>query len=76
MASFNAYKFNTKQIANEAMSYLNTHHGLPVSQGVTMFSASSYVQHPDGFYYIAYDTEWTSPLGEPVEIELTEQPLI
>jgi hypothetical protein len=72
----NGYKFNTKQIADGAMTYLNTHHGLPMPQGVTIFNESSYAQHADGFYYIAYDTEWTSPLGEPVEIELTEQSLI
>jgi hypothetical protein len=74
MEYINGYKFDTKQIANEAMSYLNTHHGLPVNGGVTMFGEVSYVQHPDGFYYIAYDKEWTLPLGEPVEIELIEQP--
>jgi hypothetical protein len=74
MAFFSGYKFDTKQIANEAMSYLNTHHGLPTENGITMFGESSYAQHPDGFYYIAYDKEWTSPLGEPVEIELIEQP--
>jgi hypothetical protein len=74
MAFINAYKFDTKKVADDAMTYLNTHHGLPVQDGETMFSASSYVQHPDGFYYIAYDKEWTSPLGEPVEIELIEQP--
>jgi hypothetical protein len=72
MALFNAYKFNTKKIADEAMSYLNSHHGLPVPQGVTIFNESSYAQHPDGFYYIAYDKEWTLPLGEPVEIEINE----
>jgi hypothetical protein len=74
MVHINGYKFDTKKVADEAVFYLNTHHGLPVFQGVTMFSSSSYAQHADGFYYIAYDTEWTSPLGEPVEIELIEQP--
>ena len=64
------YKFDTKQIADEAMSYLNTHYGLPVNGGVTKFDETSYIQHPDGFYYIAYDAEWTSCLGEPIEIEL------
>jgi hypothetical protein len=72
MVFISGYKFDTKQIANEAMAYLNIHHGLPVSKGVTIFNESSYAQHPDGFYYIAYDTEWTSPLGEPVEIKKTE----
>lgn len=70
MALFNGYKFETKQIADEAMDYLNAHHVLPVSGGVTKFGENSYTQHPDGFYYIAYDAEWTSCLGEPIEIEL------
>ena len=72
MAFLKAYKFNTKQIADEAVSYLNTHHGLPVQGGETMFGVSNYTQHADGFYYISFDTEWTSPLGEPIEIEITE----
>jgi hypothetical protein len=76
MAFISGYKFDTKQIADESMAYLNTHHGLPVPQGVTIFNESSYNQHIDGYYYIAYDIEWTSPLGEPIEIELTEQSLI
>ena len=70
MAFINGYKFNTKQIANEAMAYLNTHHELPVQGGETMFGESSYIQHADGFYYIGYNLKWTSPLGDPIEIEL------
>jgi hypothetical protein len=27
-------------------------------------------KHKDGFYYILFDTEWTSPLGEPITIEI------
>lgn len=72
MAHINGYKFNTKKIADEAMDYLNTHHGLPVKGGVTKFDENSYLQHPDGFYYIAYDAEWTSVLEEPIEIEIAE----
>ena len=74
MALFKVYKFNTKQIANEAMGYLNIHHGLPVKGGVTKFDENSYTQHADGYYYIAYDAEWTSVLGEPIEIEITTTP--
>lgn len=70
MELINVYKFATKQIADEAMRYLNTHHGLPVKGGLTKFDENSYTQHPDGFYYIAYKSEWTSVLGEPIEIEL------
>lgn len=70
MGLINGYKFETKQIADEAMGYLNTHHGLPVNGGVTKFDENSYTQHPNGFYYIAYNAEWTSCLGEPIEIEL------
>jgi len=70
MGLIKGYKFATKQIADEAMGYLNTHHGLPVKGGVTKFDETSYIQHPDGFYYIAYDAEWASVLGEPIEIEL------
>lgn len=70
MQYINGYRFETNQIADEAMDYLNTHHGLPVKGGVTKFNSGSYLQHPDGFYYIPYDSEWTSVLGEPIEIEL------
>ena len=71
MQFINGYKFDTKQIADEAMGYLNVHHGLPSKNGgSSYFSEDSYTQHPDGFYYIAYDAEWTSVLGEPIEIEL------
>lgn len=71
MQFINGYKFDTKQIANEAMGYLNTHHGLPDANGGTSyFSEASYKSHPDNFYYIEYDAEWTSCLGEPIEIEL------
>lgn len=66
------YKFNTKQIADEAMSYLNSHHVLPVKGGLTKFDSNSYSQHADDYYYIAYDEEWTSVLGEPIEIEINE----
>jgi hypothetical protein len=75
MAFINGYRFNTKQIVNEAMGYLNTHHGLPVKGGVTEFDESSYTQHVDGYYYIAYDDEWTSILGEPIEIEINVPPI-
>jgi hypothetical protein len=67
------HKFNNKQSADEAMAYLNQIYGLPVEGGISNFDETSYVQHPDGFYYIAYDEEWTSVLGEPIEIELPTQ---
>lgn len=70
MELFKVYKFDTKQIADEAMAYLNTHHGLPVKGGVTKFDENSYTKDPDGFYYIAYDAEWTSVLGDTTEIKL------
>lgn len=73
MELFNGYKFNTKQIADEAMDYLNTHHGLPVQNGVTKYDESSYKQHPDGFYYIPFDAEWTAILGTPTTIELEQE---
>ena len=74
MERISGYKFDTKQIADKAMSYLNTHHSLPTENGITMFGKGSYSQHADGFYYIAFDSEWTSALGEPIEIELIDLP--
>ena len=68
MAHFKIHKFNTKQIADDAMELLNVEHGLPVEDGITKFDNSSYQQHEDGYYFIAYDAEWTSCLGEPIEI--------
>jgi len=70
MAFIKAYKFETKQVANEAMNYLNAHHGLPVNGGATKFDENSYTKHADGYYYIAYDVEWTSVLGQPIEITI------
>ena len=61
------YRFETKQIADEAMDYLNTHHGLPIEGGTSYFSENSYKLHTDNFYYIEYN-EYTSCLGEPIEI--------
>jgi len=74
MAFINAYKFATKLMADQAMSYLNTHHDLPTKNGLTKFAEASYTQHTDGFYYIGYDLKWTSPLGEPVEIQINNLP--
>lgn len=74
MAHISGYQFATKLMADQAMSYLNTHHGLPTKNGITMFGEGSYSQHTDGFYYIAFDSEWTSALGDPIEIFLIEQP--
>lgn len=64
------HKFNTKQIADEAMQYLNQIHGLPVKDGLTKFDEISYYMHPDGFYYMPYSEDWTSELIEPIEIAL------
>ena len=72
MAFISGYKFDTKQIADNAMAYLNSHHELPTKNGLTKFDSNSYTQHDDGFYYIAYDDEWTSVLGEPMQIEIKE----
>lgn len=66
------YKFTTKEQANEAMELLNAEHGLPVDGGLTKFDENSYQLHPDGFYYIAYDAQWTAILGKPVDIVLPE----
>lgn len=67
------HKFETKKIADEAMAYLNTHHGLPVKGGVTKFDENAYKQHVDGFYYKEYDAEWTEVLGTPTTIELEQE---
>ena len=64
------HKFDTKQIANDAMKCLNQIRGLPVPNGLTKFDERSYYTHPDGFYYMPYSEEWTSVLGEPIEIDL------
>lgn len=61
------YKFETKQIADDAMKYLNSHHGLPTDWGTSYFGEESYKLHTNGFYYIEYN-EYTSCLGEPIEI--------
>lgn len=75
MERISGYKFATKLMADQAMSYLNTHHGLPTKNGITMFGEGSYSQHAEGFYYIAFDSEWTSALGDPLEIELIDSPI-
>lgn len=68
MAYIKIHKFDTQKIADDAMNYLNTHHGLPVKGGVTKFDNTSYTKHTDGYYYIAYDDDWTFVLGTPIEI--------
>lgn len=72
MASIKGYKFTTKEQANEAMEMLNAEHGLPVDGGLTKFDENSYQLHSDGFYYIAFDAEWTAILGKTVDIVLPE----
>ena len=67
------HKFNNKQSADEAMAYLNQIHGLPVEGGISKFDETSYRYSPEGFYYIPFSAEWTSELGETVEIELPTQ---
>jgi hypothetical protein len=67
------HKFDTKQIADEAMNYLNVHHGLPVQGGLTKFDETSYKQHSEGYYYIVYSEEWTGILGEPIEVDLNTE---
>ena len=72
MASIKGYIFTTKEQANEAMDMLNAEHGLPVDGGLTKFDENSYQLHLDGFYYIAFDAEWTAILGKPADIVLPE----
>lgn len=70
MQFIKGYKFNTKEQANSAMNYLNSEHGLPIEGGLTQFDESSYQLHPNGFYYIVHDNNWTYTLGQPTDIEL------
>jgi len=46
MPFISGYKFDTKKIADDAMTYLNTHHGLPVNGGLTKFDETSYTKRP------------------------------
>lgn len=64
------HKFDTKQIADDAMKYLNLFHKLPVTDGHTIYTEKSYKINPNGGFYIEYDEIWTKCLGEPIEITL------
>jgi hypothetical protein len=65
------YKF-TKEGLEKAVKDLNEYHGLPVKGGVTKFSEESFTKLNENEYFIAYDKDWTSILGEPIEVEINE----
>lgn len=67
------YKYNTIQDVDNAVEALNTYHGLPINGAATQFSRSSFMLHADGYYYIAYDNEWTEILGTPTIIDIEQE---
>lgn len=68
------HKFNTREEADEAVLFLNNHHGLPNDECVSQFSESSYKEHVNGFYYLNYSPKWTSILGTPEKITIESKP--
>lgn len=79
MESLLVHKFLTKEEADEAMSTLNTYYKLPITPNygidpiITMFNSHSYSYHPEDFYYIPYNEQWTFMLKQPEIIILPEQ---
>lgn len=69
------YKF-TKEGLEQAIKDLNDYHGLPVEGGVTKFSEESFTMLNEEEYFIAYDAEWTSILGEPIEVTIEKNKII
>lgn len=68
MALINGYKYDYEGMLT-AIDTLNDSHKLPVEGGVTMFSEESFTKLNEIEYFIAYDKEWTSVLGEPIEVD-------
>lgn len=69
MALINGYIFPSLEEGLVAMAQLNTYWGLPVPGGLSHFGEWSLETHPDVGIW-CHASEWTTPLGEPVEITL------
>lgn len=71
MAFINGYKYSYEGVLT-AIDTLNNFNKLPVDNGVTKFSEESFRKLNENEYFIAYDKDWTSILGEPIEVEINE----
>ena len=75
MALINGYKYDYAGMLT-AIETLNDFHGLPVEGGVTKFSEESFTMLNEEEYFIEYDAEWTSILGEPIEVTIEKNKII
>lgn len=69
MAFINGYQYNTIEEVEKACDTLNSHHGLPVKDGVTIFDESSFIR-AGKTWVMPFDAEWTAILGTPQEITI------
>ena len=69
MAFINGFQYNTIEEVEEVCKTLNTHHGLPVKDGITIFDESSFIRVGET-WVIPYDAEWTAILGTPIDIQV------
>ena len=69
MAFINGYQYNTIEEVTKACDALNTYHGLPVQDGITIFDESSFIRVGET-WVIRFDEEWTAILGTPQEITI------
>ena len=64
--------FDNLENAKQAINQLNLHHGFPIMEGGTQFTDKD-IYHYINNYFIIYHEDYTSILGEPIEIELPTQ---
>lgn len=61
----------TEQSATDAMSALNNHFGIPVSEDAITRNVVVAI-HDGDFYYIKADDSFVTVLGETTEFEITD----
>lgn len=73
MASIKGYKYNTEQLAQEAVNLCNTYYQIPQSPNDITQNWCDYkyakLNNPT-FWYIIYDESLVIVLGEPITFEV------
>lgn len=69
------YKYTTEQEANNARAQAASYMDLPNPQGDTLYWVNYSYSQLDNFWYIIYVEELENVLGQPIEFELTQNPI-
>jgi len=72
MELLKGYKYTTEIEAIDAQKACNAYYGIPKSPEDVTQNWCGYNYDISGFWYIVYDESLLPILGEPIEIEITE----